>query len=55
MVHVNDQTVNDEPNAPFAGFKASGNGVAFGGPANVEAFTEWQWVTSRDRATPFPF
>jgi benzaldehyde dehydrogenase (NAD) len=55
MVHVNDQTVNDEPNAPFTGFKASGNGVAFGGPANIEAFTEWQWVTSRDRATPFPF
>jgi benzaldehyde dehydrogenase (NAD) len=55
MVHINDQTVNDEPNAPFSGFKASGNGVAFGGPANVEAFTEWQWVTSRDQATPFPF
>lgn len=55
MVHVNDQTVNDEPNAPFSGFGASGNGVAFGGPANVEAFTEWQWMTSRAQAAPFPF
>jgi hypothetical protein len=36
------------------GLGASGNGIAFGA-ANVEAFTEWQWVTSRDRATGFPF
>jgi len=55
MVHVNDQTVNDQPNAPFSGFGASGNGIAFGGPANREAFTEWQWFTSRDRAGQFPF
>jgi benzaldehyde dehydrogenase (NAD) len=55
MVHVNDQTVNDWPSAPFSGRRASGNGIAFGGPASVEAFTEWQWFTSRDRATPFPF
>jgi len=55
MVHVNDQTVNDEPNSPFPGLGASGNGVSLGGPANAEAFTEWQWLTSRDRATQFPF
>jgi benzaldehyde dehydrogenase (NAD) len=55
MLHINDQTVNDEPNAPFTGMGASGSGIAFGGPANVEAFTDWQWVTSRDRAGAFPF
>jgi benzaldehyde dehydrogenase (NAD) len=55
MVHINDQTINEESPAPFGGFGASGNGASFGGPANLEAFTKWQWVTSRETATPFPF
>lgn len=55
MVHINDQTINEESPAPFGGFGASGNGSSFGGPANLEAFTKWQWVTSRETATPFPF
>ena len=55
MIHINDQTVNDEPQAPFSGFGASGNGIAFGGPASHESFTEWQWLTSRDHAAAFPF
>lgn len=47
-VHINEQTVNDEANVPFGGVGASGNGVRFGGPdANIEAFTETQWVTVR--------
>jgi len=47
-VHINEQTVNDEANAPFGGAGASGNGARFGGPtANIEAFTETQWVTMR--------
>src|SRR5690606_19498003 len=47
-VHINEQTVNDEANAPFGGMGASGTGSRFGGPtANVEAFTETQWVTVR--------
>ena len=53
MVHINDQTVNDEPAAPFSGFGASGNGIALGGPASKEAFTEWQWLTSATRPPPF--
>ena len=28
MVHINDQTVDDEANAPFGGVGASGTGVA---------------------------
>ena len=48
MVHVNDQTINDEAVIPFGGMGVSGNGGRFGGEANLEAFTEWQWVTVRD-------
>jgi benzaldehyde dehydrogenase (NAD) len=55
MVHVNDGTINEESPAPFGGFGLSGNGWSFGGPANLEAFTKWQWVTSRETASPFPF
>ena len=31
IVHINDQTVNDEANAPFGGVAASGTGSRFGG------------------------
>jgi benzaldehyde dehydrogenase (NAD) len=55
MVHVNDQTVNEEPPAPFGGVGASSNGGHFGGVSNLELWTEWQWMTSRDKAEPFPF
>jgi benzaldehyde dehydrogenase (NAD) len=50
LVHVNDQTVNDDPNAPFGGVGSSGFGRVGGFRANSEAFTETQWVTLR--ATP---
>ncbi|WP_425307509.1 aldehyde dehydrogenase family protein [Ammonicoccus fulvus] len=47
-VHINDQTINDEPNVPFGGVGDSGNGARHGGHhANLEAFTELQWVTVR--------
>jgi benzaldehyde dehydrogenase (NAD) len=55
MVHVNDQTVNEEPPAPFGGIGCSSNGGHFGGVANLELWTEWQWVTAREKATTFPF
>jgi len=55
MVHINDQTVNEEPPAPFGGFKASSNGGHFGGVSQLELWTEWQWLTSREKAEPFPF
>ncbi|GIJ56933.1 aldehyde dehydrogenase family protein [Virgisporangium aurantiacum] len=51
MVHINDQTVNDTPHAPFGGRGASGNGGRFGGEANWETFTQWQWLTFNDPAT----
>jgi benzaldehyde dehydrogenase (NAD) len=55
MVHVNGTTINEEPPAPFGGFGQSSNGGHFGGVANLELWTEWQWVTSQDQAAPFPF
>jgi len=55
MVHINDMTVNEESPAPFGGQGSSGNGSHFGGVANLDLFTEWQWRTSRPVATPFPF
>jgi benzaldehyde dehydrogenase (NAD) len=48
MVHINDQTVNDDPNAPFGGVGASGFGRVGGARANLEAFTETQWLTVRE-------
>ncbi len=56
IVHVNDQTVNDEAHAPFGGVGVSGTGSRLGGPeANVEAFTETQWVTVRGEVASYPF
>jgi benzaldehyde dehydrogenase (NAD) len=54
-VHINDQTINDSAQAPFGGRGASGNGSRFGGEANWEAFTQWQWITARDEPPFFPF
>src|SRR3954469_23140462 len=53
MVHVNDQTINDEATIPFGGMGMSGNGGRFGAEANLDAFTQWQWVTVRDDAKSF--
>jgi benzaldehyde dehydrogenase (NAD) len=55
LLHINDQTVADEPHVPFGGTGASGNGTRIGGPANWEEFTQWQWVTIKDKPNPYPF
>jgi benzaldehyde dehydrogenase (NAD) len=55
LVHINDQTVNDEAVAPFGGVAASGTGSRFGGVANIEAFTETRWITARAEAAVYPF
>jgi benzaldehyde dehydrogenase (NAD) len=55
-VHLNEQTVSDEANAPFGGVKSSGNGSRIGGAAaNLESFTELQWLTVRPDIAPYPF
>jgi benzaldehyde dehydrogenase (NAD) len=55
LVHINDQTVGDDPSAPFGGVGASGNGGRHGGPANWEEFSQWQWVTIDADAHAYPF
>jgi benzaldehyde dehydrogenase (NAD) len=53
LVHINDQTINDEAVAPFGGVGASGTGSRFGGAEwNSDAFTETQWVTVRGQIAP---
>ncbi len=55
QLHINDQTVNGGPFAPFGGRGKSGNGTRIGGPADIEEFTQWQWISTKEQATPYPF
>jgi benzaldehyde dehydrogenase (NAD) len=55
MVHVNDQTVNDDANDPFGGPGVAGAGAAVGGPADLDEYTAWQWVTIKDTPPTSPF
>lgn len=54
IVHVNDQSVADEPQAPFGGIKASGYG-RFGGRWGIEAFSNTRWVTIATQQAHYPF
>lgn len=40
-LHIKEQTGADESNAPFAGYTA-----------NIEAYTETQWLTMRPEIAP---
>jgi benzaldehyde dehydrogenase (NAD) len=55
MIHINDQTVNNEFHVPFGGMGTSGNGGRFGGPANLEEFTQSQWISVMDKPIVYPF
>jgi benzaldehyde dehydrogenase (NAD) len=56
IVHINDQTVSDEVVNPFGGVKGSGPGARLGGAqANIDAFTQLQWVTMRGDLPAYPF
>ena len=52
VVHVNDQTIADEPQLPLGGIKDSGWGRS--GPHSMADFTELQWITTRDAAGHYP-
>ncbi|CAN5123550.1 benzaldehyde dehydrogenase [soil metagenome] len=55
IVHVNDQTVNDEANSPFGGVGSSGTGSRHGGAqANIDAFTDTRWITIRREPGQYP-
>jgi acyl-CoA reductase-like NAD-dependent aldehyde dehydrogenase len=52
VVHVNDQTIADEPQLPLGGVKDSGWGRS--GPQSMADFTELQWITTRDGRGTYP-
>ncbi|SEG96101.1 Aldehyde dehydrogenase family protein [Nonomuraea solani] len=54
IVHVNDQSVADEPQAPFGGFRSSGYG-RFGGRWGIEAFSNIRWITLACQHVRYPF
>ncbi|MNT86228.1 putative aldehyde dehydrogenase YfmT [compost metagenome] len=54
MTHINDMTVDDQPNAPFGGEKNSGLG-RFNGHYALDEFTRAHWVTWRSDANQYPF
>jgi acyl-CoA reductase-like NAD-dependent aldehyde dehydrogenase len=54
IVHINDQTVHDEPQIPFGGIKDSGWG-RFGGKAALEEFTELRWISVQRTPRQYPF
>jgi aldehyde dehydrogenase (NAD+) len=56
MAHINDSSVNDEPNIPFGGVKNSGLG-RHGGKWSIDTFTETRWITldRGQRLYPPPF
>jgi acyl-CoA reductase-like NAD-dependent aldehyde dehydrogenase len=53
MVHIGDQTVNDEPQVPFGGVKGSGYG-RMGGKAALDEFTELRWISVQRMPRTFP-
>ncbi|MBX7483002.1 aldehyde dehydrogenase family protein [Qipengyuania qiaonensis] len=54
MTHVNDQSVNDEANAPFGGERNSGLG-RFNGDWAIEEFTTDHWITVQHSPRDYPF
>ncbi|WP_439852972.1 aldehyde dehydrogenase family protein [Pseudomonas syringae] len=54
MTHINDITVDDQPNAPFGGEKNSGLG-RFNGHYALDEFTRAHWVTWQPGGHQYPF
>lgn len=56
VVHVNNQTIDDESVAPHGGIGLSGTGSRFGGhEANIEVFTETRWITVQGEIERYAF
>jgi acyl-CoA reductase-like NAD-dependent aldehyde dehydrogenase len=54
MIHINDQSANDEVHTPFGGEKSSGTG-RFGGEFILEELTTVQWVSVAREPLHYPF
>ncbi|CAI6034516.1 Benzaldehyde dehydrogenase YfmT [Paenibacillus sp. JJ-100] len=53
MVHVNDQSVNDEAHVMFGGEKSSGIG-RFGGDWAIDKFTRTRWISLQHQYREYP-
>ncbi|UPW02020.1 aldehyde dehydrogenase family protein [Halorussus gelatinilyticus] len=54
MVHINDQPVNEEPNVPFGGMKASGIG-RYDGEEILHELTQTKWISTQTEKRDYPF
>ncbi len=54
MIHVNDQSINDEPHVPFGGMKESGMG-RYNGEAIIAEMTELKWISFQIEPRSYPF
>jgi len=54
MVHINDQTINDEPHVPFGGTKMSGMG-RYNGETIIDELTELRWLSVQHTSREYPF
>ena len=50
MIHVNDTTINDEPNVAFGGEKQSGLG-RLNGEWSLEEFTTLKWISVQHKTS----
>jgi acyl-CoA reductase-like NAD-dependent aldehyde dehydrogenase len=53
ICHINDTTVQDEPQMPFGGVKARGFG-RFGARTALDEFTELRWITVQQLPRQYP-
>ncbi|ENH97251.1 benzaldehyde dehydrogenase [Gracilibacillus halophilus YIM-C55.5] len=54
MIHINDGTINDEPNVAFGGMKNSGVG-RLNGEWSLDAFTTTKWISIQHNRKQFPY
>ncbi len=53
MVHINDQSVNDEPGIPFGGEKMSGIG-RFNRDITLDEVTTYMWISDQTQQRQYP-
>jgi aldehyde dehydrogenase (NAD+) len=54
MIHINDQTFNDEPHVPYGGVKSSGMG-RYNSEAVMDELTELKWISFQLHPRNYPF
>ncbi|MDX8045821.1 aldehyde dehydrogenase family protein [Gracilibacillus sp. S3-1-1] len=54
MIHINDGTINDEPNVAFGGMKNSGVG-RLNGEWSIDAFTTTKWISIQHNRKQYPY